>query len=377
MIAVDTHPLRCFSDSKMLIVGDFCPFTGADNVELTIHDDLRVLFKETILVVNLECPITDHNVMIPKSGPNIRAKPEVSKLMKDLDIAICNLANNHILDYGTKGLIDTCKILDNNDIIHFGIKGDFSNESITIEIGEKRIGLVSFTENEFSTRGETNKALGLNCSIQFKHINNLRNQVDYIIVQYHGGVEHYQYPTPKQQEYAKFLIDIGADAVVCHHSHCISGYQEYKQKPIFYGLGNFYFPEIGNKETWYRGLGVVLDFSEQLTYQVVGFEHDQKSNHLYKLNDMDIFRLTDELNKIIVSANDVENQWSSYCKKNALRTLKAIVPSNLFERLLIKAGLDNQLYKKISYGYFNVLRCESHKERILTTLSQILYGDKE
>jgi poly-gamma-glutamate synthesis protein (capsule biosynthesis protein) len=39
----------------------------------------------------------------------------------------------------------------------------------------------------------------------------------------------------------RFFIEAGADAVVNHHQHCICGYEVYKGKPIFYGLGNFCF----------------------------------------------------------------------------------------------------------------------------------------
>lgn len=41
------------------------------------------------------------------------------------------------------------------------------------------------------------------------------------------------------QEIYRFFVDIGADAVINHHQHCYSGYEVYKEKPIFYGLGNF------------------------------------------------------------------------------------------------------------------------------------------
>ena len=64
---------------------------------------------------------------------------------------------------------------------------------------------------------------------------------DLVIVIVHGGREHYQLPTPKQRERFRFYADAGADFVVGHHTHCYSGYEIYKGKPIFYSLGNFIF----------------------------------------------------------------------------------------------------------------------------------------
>ena len=59
----------------------------------------------------------------------------------------------------------------------------------------------------------------------------------------------------------RFFIEVGADAVVNHHQHCFSGYEIYKNKPIFYGLGNFSFDGIGSGDRWSSGYIVTLNFS--------------------------------------------------------------------------------------------------------------------
>src|SRR5690606_31988145 len=53
-----------------------------------------------------------------------------------------------------------------------------------------------------------------------------------------------QYPQPLHRKLAKELIDIGADAIIGHHSHIIQGIELYQGKPIIYGLGNFYLPKF-------------------------------------------------------------------------------------------------------------------------------------
>jgi hypothetical protein len=65
----------------------------------------------------------------------------------------------------------------------------------------------------------------------------------YVIV--HGGLEYRQYPTPYQRELSRMAVDLGAKAVIFHHSHVTGACEKYKDSWIHYGLGNFYFSQIG------------------------------------------------------------------------------------------------------------------------------------
>ena len=49
----------------------------------------------------------------------------------------------------------------------------------------------------------------------------------------HGGIEHYQLPSPRMKKWYRHIIDLGASAIVNHHQHCFSGYELYNGKPIF------------------------------------------------------------------------------------------------------------------------------------------------
>lgn len=102
----------------------------------------------------------------------------------------------------------------------------------------------------------------MNLVHQYFAIKEAREKADSVVVIMHGGHETYQLPTPQMQQTYRFFVDIGADAVVNHHQHCYSGYEVYKNKPIFYGLGNFCFEPLGNvRPTWYEGYMVNLHFN--------------------------------------------------------------------------------------------------------------------
>jgi poly-gamma-glutamate capsule biosynthesis protein CapA/YwtB (metallophosphatase superfamily) len=81
----------------------------------------------------------------------------------------------------------------------------------------------------------------------------------YVIVYLHWGVEYQQTPTRKQRRDAYLLIDAGADAIIGHHPHVIQKEETYKNKPIFYSLGNFIFDQNGPETK--RGLLLQLTFS--------------------------------------------------------------------------------------------------------------------
>lgn len=94
---------------------------------------------------------------------------------------------------------------------------------------------------------------------------NLRKKVDYVIVLYHGGKEHYRYPSPYLQKVCRRLVDKGADLVVCQHSHCIGCEEKYKSGTIVYGQGNFLFDD-STSEFWRTGLLIGLNDKFEISY---------------------------------------------------------------------------------------------------------------
>lgn len=72
----------------------------------------------------------------------------------------------------------------------------------------------------------------------------IRDRCDCLIVMPHWGEEHVRIPPVKNVEYVKRMIDAGADGVLGSHSHCLAPHLRYRGKPIFYGLGNFLYPDM-------------------------------------------------------------------------------------------------------------------------------------
>jgi poly-gamma-glutamate capsule biosynthesis protein CapA/YwtB (metallophosphatase superfamily) len=68
-----------------------------------------------------------------------------------------------------------------------------------------------------------------------------RRRADFVVVSVHWGFEDQPNVHPQQVEIAHLLVDAGADCILGHHSHCPHAIEIYRERPIFYSLGNLIF----------------------------------------------------------------------------------------------------------------------------------------
>jgi len=216
----------------------------------TLFEDVSKIFKKSdAVVVNLECPITKTVSPINKRFI-FRGEPEWIPALKAAGITHAALANNHSMDQGREGLRDTYKHLSENQIISLGYgenrqsackpvfvkKGStevalFNSVTIPLENWvylEDKAGVCQMGIDDIATNIGTLKKAKPDCNV---------------VVILHWGLEYQQLPTPLQRSQARQLIDAGADAVIGHHPHIIQKEEIYKDKPIFYSLGNFVFDQ--------------------------------------------------------------------------------------------------------------------------------------
>ena len=74
-----------------------------------------------------------------------------------------------------------------------------------------------------------------------RDISTLRPQVDFVIVSMHAGVERQFHHAARQEKIAHTMVDAGADLIIGHHPHVVEDVEIYRDKQIFYSLGNFVF----------------------------------------------------------------------------------------------------------------------------------------
>jgi poly-gamma-glutamate synthesis protein (capsule biosynthesis protein) len=376
---------------KILITGDFCPIGRTDR--LLQEEKYAELFNgfEKITknvdyaVVNFECPVTKSEKRINKTGPCI--KTENLNALKALQFAGFNmltLANNHIQDYSSKGVLDTIQTGKQFgfDVIGAGENKFEAAKTFVKEIKGIKVGFINIAENEFCAA--TDEIPGAN-TFDFientKTIHQLKNNVDKIILIYHGGREHYQLPTPEQRRRFRYFIDNGVDAIVAHHTHCVSGYEFYNEKPIVYSLGNFIFDykKKYQKGIWTEGMSVVLSLNDKTdNFRIELIPHLQGREQDSTIILLEGQEKENFIEKVELLSNKIKNdklffdEWKKYIKTQESFYLSSLYIKNFFLRaLFIKKILPVSLLKnKHNLLALNLIRCETHDEILKEILSK-------
>jgi len=201
-----------------------------------------------IFMVNQEFPFTRRGTAAADKQFTFRLPESRMHLLQEMGVDIVTLANNHILDFGTEGLLDSCRALDEAGILYVGGGEDLDRASAlqTITVGQKTIGFLG-TSRVYMDAGWAagNSHPGVfstyDTALPLKVIEEARQQCDYLVVYVHWGVERETTPMDYQRDMGRAYIDAGADLVVGSHPHVLQETEEYKGKTIVYSLGNFVF----------------------------------------------------------------------------------------------------------------------------------------
>jgi poly-gamma-glutamate synthesis protein (capsule biosynthesis protein) len=94
-----------------------------------------------------------------------------------------------------------------------------------------------------------------------KAVEEAKQRADFVIVSMHAGTEYADKPDDSQVNFAHAAIDAGADLVIGHHPHVVQTMEKYKEKYIFYSLGNFVFDQMWFQETT-EGLTIKAYFTK-------------------------------------------------------------------------------------------------------------------
>ncbi|MFW5803596.1 MAG: CapA family protein [bacterium] len=244
---------------RLIFSGDFCITNKYLNNNLFDKNIIEIFKQSDLNIINLECPVVKENVeKILKTGPHLKTNEKIKDCLELLNIDIVTLANNHILDYGEKGLINTLEFCENNKVKYVGAGIDFEEASRPLFVSKKEltIGILNYCKNEWSI-ARTNKvgANPINTIWNARQIKKAKERSDFVIVIVHGGHEYYSLPSPKMVDQYRFYVENGADAVIGHHTHCYSGYEIYQNAPIVYSLGNMIFTKEnknpnGTRDYW-------------------------------------------------------------------------------------------------------------------------------
>ncbi len=225
--------------------------------------------RPDVRIVNLETSITCSNAYDPK-GINYRMNPENAGCLAAAGIDCCTLANNHVLDWGEGGLVDTLETLDRLRIKRAGAGRNDAEASApaimdTAERGRVVVFAFASTTSGVPRRwaatrerpgvnllGDASEATVARVADAIEHV---RRPGDMIVISIHWGPNWGYDVPPEQRRFARALVELANVSVVHgHSSHHAKTVEVYRNRLILYGCGDFLndYEGIGGYEA-FRG----------------------------------------------------------------------------------------------------------------------------
>ena len=230
--------------------------------------EIDSVFRTSDAVVgNLECPATKIHAPVFKQYI-FRAEPEWLGDLKRHGVTHLNLANNHSIDQGRIGLMDTRENIIKAGMtpVGAGQNQEEADEPVLLTDSPRSVWLIASLQlalENFSRLPDQPCVGQQTIETLCQRIAQLK-QADpkcFIIVSLHWGWENHLEVVPRQRYEARQLIDAGADCLICHHTHTLQPSETCQGKPIFYSLGNFIFDPRNDLNR--QGAMVRLTITEQ------------------------------------------------------------------------------------------------------------------
>lgn len=339
---------------------------------------LNIFSGSDFNVVNLESPLTnagsEHKIL--KTGPGLKASPDTIGVLNLLRTNLVTLANNHIYDYGNKGLTDTLELCNTHNISTVGAGVTLSRASKIFikEFEQLTIAFVNIAENEWSNADETHGGANpMNIIANTRSINEAKKLADIVILIIHGGHELYHFPSPRMVEQYRFYAEQGASVIVSHHSHYISGYEIYNGVPIFYGLGNFLFDDTTNSKGWYQGLllSIEVNHKKEITWALHPYKQCSGILKVELLEGEERVNIENEIstiNSIIADPEKLKEKFNALVKaqKNIVLSMFStsyFLNHRYFRSAIRKSGIEHLFLRREQLkSILNYSRCEAHRD---------------
>ena len=269
-------PARAADTLRVTFVGDVLLDRGVrERIDSAGPDALfspsadSLLRSSHFVVANLECPAT-HIVAPVQKKYIFRGDPEHLATLRRHGITHLDLANNHSIDQGRAGLVDTWRNVTAAGIIPFGAGNTMSEAAEPLVIraaGDPGLSPQASTPSCLSPQNGDLRNIyvvptlrlalenfsyltGKPCVSQepedslVARIHGIRDKDPsaVIVVCPHWGAEHALRPLALQKRLDR-MIDAGADIIIGHHTHTWQTVEEYQGKHIYYSIGNFIFDQ--------------------------------------------------------------------------------------------------------------------------------------
>jgi poly-gamma-glutamate synthesis protein (capsule biosynthesis protein) len=374
--------------TRIIIGGDLYPghesqtLLADGKVDRVFEGLLPVFTGAHFVLANLEGPLIREPTPIEKIGPHHGFDESCARGLAMAGIHALNLGNNHVMDHGEGGLRNTMRCLREHRLAHVGAGTCLAEagQPLVCEVNGMRLGILAYTEFEFGIAGHAQAGTHPIDPIQFlRTLERHRKSWDQFIVLLHAGNEYYPYPRPQLREFARFLCEQGATAVVFQHSHCAGCWESHHGGFIIHGQGNLLFNTCGAHGCEMTGFLVQLEFDGSAPPQMELVPFFQMPSgigpRILTGNDKETFlKELARRNQAIQHPGFVERQWKEFATSSPYNYLALIQGyPRKFRELDLKCRFLHRFYsKKRLRMLLHLLRCESHREATIEALTSAI-----
>ncbi|MPZ76515.1 MAG: hypothetical protein GEU77_08315 [Deltaproteobacteria bacterium] len=217
---------------------------GKATIANWLTDVSEVWSGADLLIGNLECPCVVKARPVERSMPELVFHAPAGRLveMSAAGFSAVTIANNHVLNCGPLGLMETLQGLDRAGVYHTGAGMNLAEaiQPAFIPVRGLVVGLVAFCYGPTAARSSPGVAPHDFKTMQ-KALSSARADADFVIAVLHDGLEYSDVPPTETRTRFRFLAENGADLVVGHHPHVLEGLEWVGNVPIAYSLGDFLF----------------------------------------------------------------------------------------------------------------------------------------
>lgn len=226
------------------VVGDIS-LHGIDEARFRIDPRIIDIFSHSSVVCgNLENPITNCEDVADHAIVSLKSSDRFLEILKHLKVV--SLCNNHIFDFGINGYKDTVEYLKKTNINFFGAGNSQVEAQSPFIIKCDDNTRLAFIAGKLMTGPRWPDAKYNSCGTAGFHgynkiIRELKEKNYFVVYYPHWGYEYIKTPPPNVRRHAKRMINMGVDLIIGSRPHVLQGFERYKNKYIFYSLGNFIF----------------------------------------------------------------------------------------------------------------------------------------
>jgi poly-gamma-glutamate synthesis protein (capsule biosynthesis protein) len=248
--------------------------------EMNEYNDYSIPFNKIgsffrdadIGVINLETPLSERGRHIG----SFCSSPKYAKVLKNNNIGIVSIANNHSFDAGEIGFIETINALNENKVAYFGggMNIEEARKGVILDIKGVKVGFLGYTSlcnSYFMSLAKKNQPgiLPLFEPIVLDDIRSLKKKCDFLIVVPHFDIENISKIHNNSIKITHKMVDYGADLVIGGHAHIPKPIERYRGKLIIYCLGSLIF--IEKFKSWGNSLVAEIILSDTGKYEKARF----------------------------------------------------------------------------------------------------------